>query len=109
MPYLVITSWYPSHKVPDVIKIYTEMLKKYPPNVLAKLGEYCVENAGSATEKGLKSMSIFDVKEGKLEEALKTARSALAMAQSIEGYEYTVEVWSTLTEAFDTLGMQVPT
>jgi len=109
MPYLVMTNWYPSHKVPDVIKIYTEMLKKYPPNVLAELGEYCVDNAGSATEKGLKAMSIFDVKEGKLEEALKTARGALAMFRSIEGFVYTIEVWTTSTEGFESIGMQAPT
>jgi hypothetical protein len=109
MPYLVITSWYPSHKLPDIINVYAEMLKKYPPNVLAELGEYCVNNAGSTTEKGLKGMSVFEVKKGKLEEALKTARGALAMFRSIEGYVYTIEVWTTITEGFESIGMQAPT
>lgn len=109
MPFLVITAWYPTHKVSDVIKVYPEMLKKYPPSSLTEFGEIAVNNAVTATEKGLKTMSFYDIKEGKLEEALKTARSALAMFQSIEGYEYKVEVWSTITEAFESIGMQVPT
>ena len=109
MPYMVITNWYPSYKLPEVLKVYPEMLKKYPPNVLAELGEYRVEMAGTATEKGLKSMNVFEVKEGKLEEALKTARGALAMFRSIEGYVYTIEVWTTITEGFESIGMQAPT
>jgi len=109
MPFLVITSWYPTHKASEVIKIFPEILKKYPPSVLAELGETSVNQAVTTTEKGLKAMSFYDVKKGKLEEALMTAKSALAMAQSIEGYEYTIEVWSTITEAFETLGMQAPT
>ena len=109
MPYMVITSWYPVHKVPDVIKVYAELLKKYPPSSLEELGETCVNNAGTSTENGLKAMSVFDVKEGKIEEALKTARGALAMFHSIEGYSYSIEVWSTITESFEAIGMQVPT
>jgi len=109
MVYLVITSWYPSHKVSDVIKTFTEMLKKYPPSVIAELGEILVNNAGTSTENGLKAMSVYDVKEGKLEEALKIARSALAMFQPVEGYESKVEVWSTVTESFEAIGMQAPT
>ena len=109
MPFLVITSWYPTHKASEVIKILSEVLKKYPPNVLAELGETSVNQAVTTTEKGLKAMSFYDVKEGKLEEALKIARSALAMCQSIEGYEYTIEIWSTFTEAFEIVGMQAPT
>lgn len=54
-------------------------------------------------------MSVYDVKEGKLEEALKIARSTLAMFQPIEGYESKVEVWSTVTESFEAIGMQTPT
>lgn len=106
---MVITSWYPSHKLPDVIKIYAELLKKYPPSSLEELGETCVNNAGTSTENGLKAMSVYDVKEGKLEEALKTARRALAMFRSIEGYVYTIEVWTTITEGFESIGMQAPT
>ncbi len=109
MPFLVITAWYPTHKASEVIKILFEVRKKYPPSVLAELGDTSVNQAVTTTEKGLKTMSFYDVKEGKLEEALKTARSALAMFQPIEGYEYSIEVWSTLTEAFETLGMQAPT
>jgi len=109
MPYLVMSSWYPSHKVSDVIKTFTEMLKKYPPSVIAELGEILVNNAGTSSEKGLKNMSVYDIKEGKLEEALKIARSALAMFQPIDGYESKVEVWSTAAEGFEAIGMQVPT
>ena len=109
MPFIVVTSWYPTHKVSDVLKIFPEFLKKYPPNVLAEFGEISVNQAVTSTEKGLKSMSFFDIKEGKLEEALKVARSAVAMFQAVEGYEYSIEVWSTITEAFESIGMQAPT
>ena len=109
MPYLVLTAWYPTHKVPEVLKILPELLKKYPPSVLEELGETAVNQATTTTEKGLKAMSFYEIKEGKLEEALITAKKAVAMFQPVEGYEYTIEIWSTFTEAFEIVGMQAPT
>ena len=27
MPYILVKSWYPAHKIPEAVKIYVEMLK----------------------------------------------------------------------------------
>ena len=97
MVYVIIKSFYPSHKAEEVAQVYQEMLKKYPPD--RSLSELVVPVAGRATEKGIEGMSIQKLKEGKFDEVAKRTMAALAMFHKIEGYEYSVEVWSTLEES----------
>ena len=97
MVYVIIKSFYPSHKVEEVTQVYQEMLKKYPPD--PSLSEHVVPIAGRGTEKGLEAMSIYKLKEGKFDEIAKLIMGAMAMFHKIEGYEYSVEIWSTLEES----------
>jgi hypothetical protein len=97
MVYIVVNSWYPSHKTEEVNERYMEMLEKYPPD--ASLAEQVVPIAARATKDGLEVMSISLVKEGKFDQALARIGSACAMFGNIEGYEYSIVVWVTLQEA----------
>ena len=106
MPYLVIKSWYPTHLASEVAKRYLEVVQKYPPD--NTLGETLVPVAVKTTKKGIKTMSIYEIKEGKLEEANTRAGNAMAMFNDIEGYEYSVERWATVSEAMAAIGMQAP-
>ncbi|MFX1395253.1 MAG: hypothetical protein ACFFAH_17040 [Promethearchaeota archaeon] len=53
-------------------------------------------------------MSISEVKQGKLEEALKYAGDSMIPYFPIEGFEYKVRVWSTIIEAMEYIGMKAP-
>lgn len=106
MPYIVITSWYPSDKVIEVVKTYFEAIKKYPPD--DSLGEAVVPAAVTTTKRGIKTIGITEVKEGKLQEALNRARSTMVMYHNIEGYEYTVDIYATVTEALAFVDMELP-
>ena len=53
-------------------------------------------------------MSVLEVKEGKLEEALTRARNALVMFHNIQGFECAIDVHSTVAEGLTSLGMSVP-
>ena len=97
MVYVVIKMFYPSHKVVEVIQVSQEMSKKYPPDM--SLAEYIVPAAGRATEKGLESMSILKLKEGKFDDLAKRLVRNMAMFHKIEGFEYSVEIWTTLEES----------
>ena len=97
MVYVVIKMFYPSHKAEEVLQVYQEMSKKYPPDL--SLAEYVVPVAGRATEKGLESMSIYKLKEGKFDEIAKRIMSVMEMFHKVEGFEYSVEIWSTLEES----------
>ena len=97
MVYLIIKSFYPSHKAEEVTQVYQEMLKKYPPDL--SLSDRVVPVAGRGTEKGLESMSVQKLKEGKFDEVAKRTMLSMAMFHKIDGFEYSVEVWSTIEES----------
>lgn len=105
MPYIVITTVYPSHKVDEVVKKYIEMLPKYPP--VPSVGESVV-SAVKTVEQGIKQLTVYEVKEGKLEEALNLWTKGSAEYRNIEGYGVTIEVWATTAEAFAAIGMKPP-
>ena len=106
MPYLVTTSLYPSEKAPEVGAKYLEALEKYPPDESLATGT--VPAAVTTTQKGIKVIGISDVKDGKLEEALRRARDFMVMFHSIVGFEYTVRVYSKVEEAMSAIGMDMP-
>ena len=81
MPYIFLEAWYPTDLVPEVV---------------------------SSNRKGIKVVSITEVKEGKLQEALTWVGTRMISFQSIKGFEYKIRLWSTVVEALEPLGMSLP-
>ena len=106
MVYIVTQSSFPSHVAAAVGKRYLEALQKFPPD--PSLGEAIVPAAVKRTDSGIISFSVTEVKEGKLEEALSRGMDQLAMFNDIEGYEISLEVYATASEALATVGMKLP-
>jgi len=105
MPYIFITSVYPSHKVDEVVKKYLEIIRKYPPD--PSLGKSIV-SATKLVEQGVKGIIAYEVKEGKFEEAMNRWMRSIGEFRNIEGYECSIEVWATAAEAFGSIGMKPP-
>jgi len=106
MVYIAVTSWYPTDLVPDVVKVYLEMLQKYPPD--PSLGEQVVPAAVRVSKDGVNTMGITKVIDGKFQEAFMRISKGMAMFQSVKGFEYSVDVWSTIEEAMETIGRSMP-
>ena len=106
MPYLITTSMYPSDKTPEVVKMYLEAIKKFPPD--EKLFTLVIPGAVKATHQGIHNIIIAEVKKGKMEEAYMYCASMMAMFQNIQGYEYRIDPYVTIEEAFRTVGMSPP-
>ena len=106
MPYLLSNSWWPSDKTEEVVNKSFEVASKYPPD--PSLSEPLVNNCIKPTKKGILSISIAEVKKGKLEEALTLARKTAVEYHNIAGFEYTIEVCSTSIEAFTLIGRTPP-
>ncbi|MBC8458405.1 MAG: hypothetical protein H8D67_10465, partial [Deltaproteobacteria bacterium] len=103
MPYIIATSVYPTDKVKEVVEKYFEALQKFPLD--ENLETEVVPVASKTTKKGVKTMSIGEVKEGKLEKALARAGSTVALFYDIVGFECTIDVYSTAEEGFAALGV----
>ena len=67
-----------------------------------------MQSAIKTTKKGIKGLSVMEVKEGKLEAALARTAENLAMFRNIVGYEYSIDVWFTIEEALATVGASMP-
>ena len=106
MPYLIMTTKYPSDKVPAVVEKYLEVLAKYPHD--ESLSEEIVPSAVKSTHQGVTSISISDVKEGKLDAAYKRAVNSLAMFQNVEGFESSIDIYLKVEEAMSAIGMDMP-
>lgn len=106
IPYIITTTWFPTHKVPEVVKKYLEVLKKFPPD--DSLGESVVPNAINTNKRGVISTGIFKVKEGRLEEALTRSRNSMALYQSLDEFEYKIKIWYTIEEAMAAIGQKMP-
>ena len=106
MPYIVVTGWYPTDIGTEIANKYFEMLKQYPFD--RSLGKETIPVAVTTNKKGVKLLSVMDVKEGKLEDALTWVNSRMVLFQSIKGYEYKIRVWSTIVEALELIGMSSP-
>jgi hypothetical protein len=106
MPYLVTTSTYPSDIATKAAERYFEALQKYP--VDENLVKELVPAAVKSTNQGLRVTGIWEVKEGKLEGALKRLTNFMVMFQTIPGFEYSIEINWKVEEALGLLGMELP-
>ncbi|MHA1916133.1 MAG: hypothetical protein ACW986_00955 [Promethearchaeota archaeon] len=79
---------------------------KYPPD--DSLGEAVVPNAVSAGYDGYKTIGVTLVKEGKYEALWTRTVAAMAMYAPIHGFEYKIETWGTLEEAYTAIGQAPP-
>jgi len=106
MPYIIVTSLYPSDKTTEVAERYLEAISKYPPN--ENLATQLVPAAVKGTHQGLQVLAIEEIKKGKLEEAYIYFVSMMAMFHSIQGFEYKIDIYLKVEEALGVIGMSLP-
>ena len=105
MPIIVGTMRYPSHQQLEVVKRWVKIRDKYPENEAIAV-QLCAPV--TTDENGIIVMAIYEVKEGQLEKAVKFYSSFYYEYIAIEGYEYSVRVWSTFEEALAIAGVEAP-
>jgi len=106
MGYIFSTVWFPPHKGEEIAKKFLEVAKKFPPD--RSLGKTLFPGALMRTQSGIKSISMFEVKDGKLEAAIERVNQVLAAYSEIEGVNSTVELMATLAESFELIGLKAP-
>ena len=106
MPYIITTSLYPSDLAPEVAKRYLEAIQKYP--IDESISSPVIPAAVKATHDGIEVIMVTEPKEGKLQEAYALGVSRMVMFHSIKGFEYSTDVYYTLTEAMTAIGMSLP-
>ena len=106
MPYIFTTSSYPTDLRDEVVEAYFRMLKEMPFD--KSLGKETVQVAVTTNPRGVESLSIMNVKEGKLTEAILWTNKRMTYLQLIKGFEYKIRVWTTIVEALESINRSLP-
>ena len=105
MVYIMLTTWGPMSKVAEVGKIYLEV-RKTP--IDKSIMKRVVAMGIRVVKEGVRNTSIYDVKPGKVEEALADMTKRMLAFSVIEGFECQMEVLMSGTEAMPLVGLQMP-
>ena len=106
MPYIFTTSSYPTDLRDEVVEAYFKMLKEMPFD--KSLGKETIQVAVTTNSRGVESLSIMNVKEGKLTEAYLWTFKRMSYFQLIKGFEFKIRVWTTIVEALETINRKLP-
>ncbi len=106
MVYLLSTVWFPPVKGEEVGKKFLEVAKRYPED--KSLGKTVLDGALMRTKDGIKGISIYEVKEGKLDAALERVGDVLGAYSEIEGVNSRIDTMATLVESLDVIGLKPP-
>ncbi len=106
MVMIVTTTWFPVGKSSEVGKIYLEVLKQFPPD--KTIAKAIVRVGVRTTKDGMKSFSIFEIKEGKLKEFMDNYYKQILMFSEIEGYRSEMELYMSGAEALPLIGLDMP-
>lgn len=107
MPYMFTYNIFPADQAENISKIYLKEMKEARA-ALRPLAKEIIPNSVKATMEGMSAISVFDIKEGKLEEVLKLQQELLLAYHEIPGYRYNIEVRFKATEALGMIGMKMP-
>ena len=107
MPYMFTYNIFPPDQGENISKLYLKNIKEARA-ALRPLAKEIIANSVKATMDGMTAISVHDVKEGKLEEALKLQQELIIAYHEIPGYKYRIEVRFKATEALGMLGMKIP-
>jgi len=106
MPYVFTYSLIPVHKTIKSAEIFLKE-RKDERAATRPLAKEIIPNAVKATMDGIETISVHDVKEGKLEEFLNLQQKLMVAYHDIEGFKYNVEVRFKITEALAMVGMKM--
>ncbi|MFW9941488.1 MAG: hypothetical protein ACFFFT_10650 [Candidatus Thorarchaeota archaeon] len=106
MVYIITTVWFPSSVRMEVAQKAIEVAQKMPPD--PSIGTVVVPGAIMGSPNGITSITISEVKEGKLEEALNFAAENIMQYADIEGFNYKIDLANTQAEAMTMLNLKMP-
>jgi hypothetical protein len=100
--YIMLTACYPPSKTDEVVKKYMEVIEQFPPD--ESIAAPVFPGGVWADDKGINSVQISEVKEGKFKEAMMRIARAAAQYRNIEGYRYHIRTLIGPEDALSIVG-----
>jgi hypothetical protein len=106
MVVIVIESWYPAKISPLVGQKYIEVMQKYPPD--ESLGETALNPILRATKDGVHVLQAWKCKDDKVKDSVIMLAKIQQMFVGLEGYQYSMNTYVDVTEAYTIIGAKGP-
>jgi len=106
MVLIVVESWYPAKIGSLVGQKYIEATKKYPPD--ESLGEITLDPIVTQTKDGIHAIYAWKCKDDKVKDSLMMVSKAMFMYAELDGYQYSIDIYADLTEAYTIIGAKAP-
>jgi len=103
---VLTTTYFPVNKSAEVGKKYLKVLKKFP--IDKSLEKLILPTAVRTTKKGIKAISIVEVKDGKFKAYMKRFYQDILEYFEIEGYKVDFEVFMSAAESLALIGLGMP-
>jgi len=105
MVYIVVESIVPHNHAAESGKKWLEVTKKFPPDrSISKQ----VMVAIRPSSRGMISLGVWDVKEGREKDALVRMNESMLMFAEIPGYKYSIKTFLSSFEAMGIIGLKPP-
>ncbi|GAH00870.1 unnamed protein product [marine sediment metagenome] len=105
MPIIIVTAWYPYKRRMEVGKKAIEAVNKFPPD------ESTAKALGTAVlrdKHGIKVITMSEVMQGKLQEALDRANQTIDFYMEVDGFNFRIDIAATGIEAMESINMKLP-
>ena len=106
MVLIVIESWYPAKIGSLVGQKYIEVTQKYPPD--KSLGEIALDPIVRPTKDGIHTIYAWKCKDDKVKDSIMALAKMMFMYADLEGYQYSMETYADLNEAYAIIGAKAP-
>jgi hypothetical protein len=100
------TSYFPAGKSEEAGKKFIEVTKKFPPD--RSIAKPILRVGVRVTTNGMKVITLYEVKDGKIDEFMNRSYQQILMFSEIEGYRAEHEVFMSGTEALPLVGLKMP-
>ncbi|MFX0057701.1 MAG: hypothetical protein ACFE85_07010 [Candidatus Hodarchaeota archaeon] len=106
MVLIISRTKFPFSKAKEVSERFLEVSKKFPPD--KTLEKQILRLAARVRNDEVESISVSEVKEGKLAEVLKRAVEQQLLYRDIEGMKFKVDTYFSGVEALPMIGLKMP-
>ena len=104
--YILLTVWFPASKSIEVGKKALEVNERFPDD--ESIMKTILPGGLMRTKDGIKGISVFEVVEGKFEEAYNIATDILAAYAEVDGLNCRIDTMATATESMESIGLTIP-
>ena len=99
--YFMMTVSYPANKADEVVKKFVEVEEKYPQE--DRIASSVFPGGVYSDDDGVNTVTITDVPEGKMADAINSSYKIMNEFRNIEGYKYKIRPLLSIEEAMATL------